>query len=198
MTTDRRFSFEKIAKLDNAQRHQQLPPAPLVELIASFEPGSVLDIGVGTGYFAIPLAAALPSAHMVGADVEPRMFEVLQQHAAEAGYADRITTMQIPEDRLTARREGGFDVILMAAVFHELEARPAYLAGVRQALAPGGRLVIADWQPEEEPVMGPPSHHRIPATEVQRDLAEAGFSTVVSHDLYRSWYVLVASSPATR
>lgn len=193
MTSDRRFSFEKITKLDNPERHRQLPPAPLVELITTLEPGSILDIGVGTGYFAIPLAAALPEAAIVGADVEPRMFEILQQRAEEAGQADRISTVQIPADRPTAGWQGGFDLVLMAAVFHELDQRPAYLAGVREIMTEGGQLVIADWMPEEEPTMGPPSHHRVPPQDARSDLAAAGFSDVKSRDLYPRWYVLVAS-----
>lgn len=187
---ERRFSFEKVKKLDSPQRYEHMPPTPLVKLVADMAPAAVLDIGVGTGYFAIPLAAALPDADIVGADVEPRMFEVLAEHAATAGVAGRVTTVQVPADRLELPR-GDFDVALLVALYHELDDRVGYLAGVRQALAPGGRVVICDWRPEDEPEIGPPNSHRVPEDEAVNDLTSAGFDHVQRHELYPSLYVLV-------
>lgn len=193
MSEDRRFSFEKIAKLDSPERRQRQPPAPLVELIASWKPGALLDIGAGTGYFTIPLAAALPDATIVGTDVEPRMFEVLQQRAGAAGCEGRITLQQTPAERLLLEGQPAFDVALMVALYHELEDRRAYLTGVRAALAPGGRLVLCDWCPEDDPRVGPPNSHRVALQQAHRDLEAVGFSSVERHELYSpSFYLLVA------
>jgi ubiquinone/menaquinone biosynthesis C-methylase UbiE len=190
---DRRFIFDKVAKLDSPKRYEHMPPAPLVKLVADMAPAAVLDIGVGTGYLAIPLAAALPDADIVGADVEPRMFEVLAEHAAKAGVAGRVTTVQVPADRLELPR-GDFDVALLVAIYHELDDRVSYLAGVRQTLAPGGRVVICDWRPEDEPEHGPPNSHRLAEETAVAELTSAGFDQVESLELYPSLYVLVGRS----
>lgn len=191
MTTDRRFTFDKAAKLDSPQRRERQPPGPLVELIASWRPSVILDIGVGTGYFAIPLAQAAPGAAIVGLDVEPRMFDVVQERAQEAGCGERITLIQTSPDGLALDRTD-FDVALMVALYHELDQRPEYLTRVREALAPGGRLVLCDWRLEEAPEVGPPNSHRVPQEQAERDLSAAGFVSVEHHELYASHYLLVA------
>lgn len=188
MVSDRRFPVEKIAKLDSPARRSRQPPGPLVELIASWSPDRLLDIGVGTGYFAIPLARALPAASILGLDVEPRLLEVAGQRLEDAGF-DRVRLRPTDPDRIDAETDSR-DLALMVALYHELDDRPAYLGEVRRVLGEGGRLVVCDWSPEGSHEAGPPMDHRISRGVVEQELAAAGFTAVTAHDLYSDFYVL--------
>ena len=130
------FRFEKAAKLDNEERRALQPAGPLVEQIATWAPERILDVGVGTGYFALPLARALPRAGIVGVDAEPRMLELARERAEGAGLAERITLRQTPPDRLELE-DAGFDLVLMANLYHELPERPGYLGEIRRVLRAG-------------------------------------------------------------
>lgn len=191
MHDDRRFPFEKIAKLDAPERQEALPKPPLVELVAGLQPRRIADIGVGTGYFALPLAERLPAAHVLGVDVEPRMLEVLAERAAEKGVADRVETVSTTADR-PGLDDGSVDVVLLVAVYHELDDRAAYMQRVRKALASGGRVVICDWRHDRGFDHGPPEHHRVAESVARADLETAGFQEITAHDLYDAFYVLSA------
>ncbi len=193
MTEDRRFPAAKLARLDAPERHQHMPPARLVELFAAAAPTDVLDIGVGTGYFAIPLARALPDASIIGLDVEPRMLEAYRERAVAAGLGPDITTVQAPADAIPLA-DASVDAALMATVYHEFDDRRAYLVDTRRVMRSGGLLVIADWHPERGLESGPPANHRIAPAEVEVDLRSADFSDVTSHELYESFYVVSARS----
>lgn len=193
MTEDRRFPHAKLAKLDAPERHERMPPARLVELLVAAAPTDVLDVGVGTGYFAIPLAAALPGARIIGLDVEPRMLEVFRERATAAGLGEAMTTLQAPTDAIPLA-DASVDAVLMAAVYHEFEDRRAYLVDARRVMRGGGLIVIADWHPERGLEGGPPADHRIDPAAVEAELEGAGFAEITSHELYDSLYVISARS----
>jgi ubiquinone/menaquinone biosynthesis C-methylase UbiE len=187
------FPFEKAARLDSEERKASQPAAPLVDLIASFEPRRVLEVGVGTGYFALPLARALPGAEVVGADIEPRIMEIARERAEKAGLSLRL--LETTAERLEVEDQA-FDAVLLANLYHELPGRPAYLGEIRRALRPGGHLVICDWAPQEgDPDAGPPNDHRVARETAEAELRAAGFDGIANHELYPGFYTLVAARP---
>jgi ubiquinone/menaquinone biosynthesis C-methylase UbiE len=193
MSEDRRFPYEKIAKLDNAERREHMPPDSIVDIVAAWNPEAVVDIGVGTGYIALPLAARLPATRVIGLDVEPRMLEVLAERGAATNQPDSVEPLHAPADRIPLP-DDTVQVALMVALYHELDDRRAYLKEVRRVLSPGGRVVICDWDPDADGDFGPPTDHRISRTIVSSELADAGFAGVTDHNAYRHLYLLSASS----
>jgi ubiquinone/menaquinone biosynthesis C-methylase UbiE len=185
------FQFERAARLDSEDRKARQPAGPLVELVASLAPARVLEVGVGTGYFALPLASALPDTEVVGADIEPRMMEIARERAEHAGVSLRL--LETTAERLEVDDEG-FDVVLLANLYHELPGRPAYLGEVRRALRPGGHLVICDWaRTKGEHGSGPPNDHRVARETTEAEVRAAGFDGIAVHDLYPGFYTLVAA-----
>ena len=76
---------------------------------------TVLDVGGGTGGFAVPLAQA---GHLVTVvDASPDALAALTRRAADAGVADRVTAVQGDGDALAGLIEPGTaDLILCHAV----------------------------------------------------------------------------------
>ena len=189
----KRFPFHKMDRLDSPERQARQPADKLVALVAEAKPGAILDIGVGTGYFALPLLDALPEAKVTGLDVEPRMLGVLVGRALERGVFGRVDTFEVPRDdaeRLPTP-EDAFDAAIMVNFLHELEDRPGYLAGVRRTVKAGGHFVICDWDPEGDPEHGPPLEIRVPVDVATAKLKAAGFVKVTRHDLYPNFFTLV-------
>ena len=72
---------------------------------------SVLDVGCGTGGWAIELAQQYPTIQVVGIDISERMIRYAQQRAEEAGVADRVTFQIMDALQGLAFREHSFDLV---------------------------------------------------------------------------------------
>lgn len=104
----------------------------------------VLDVGCGTGTFAIMLAAAEPGAAVVGLDVDPRILARARAKAARAGVAVewvRGSALDLPFPAAS------FDRVTSSLVLHHLTTpeKRAALASIRRVLRPGGELHVADF-----------------------------------------------------
>jgi SAM-dependent methyltransferase len=112
--------------------------------------GRVLDVGCGTGTFALLLAAARPDVEVAGVDGDP---EALAIARAKPG-ATAVTWHAGLADALPAE-DGSVDAITMSLVLHHLtrEAKGEALAEARRVLKPGGVLHVADWGRPHDPLM---------------------------------------------
>ncbi|HWM54740.1 MAG TPA: methyltransferase domain-containing protein [Solirubrobacterales bacterium] len=112
--------------------------------------GSVLDVGCGTGTFAIALAASRPDARVTGIDGDP---EILARARAKAG-ADAVEWRDGLAGELSLA-DDSVDVVTMSLVLHHLlpvQKREA-LAEIGRVLKPGGSFHLADWGPPHDPLM---------------------------------------------
>lgn len=104
----------------------------------------MLDIGGGSGAYAIAFAQARAGLQAEVLDLE-RVVRIAEGHIARAGLAERVKTRS--GDLRTDRLGAGYDLILLSAICHMLgpEENLDLFERCRQALAPGGRLVIRDF-----------------------------------------------------
>ena len=109
-------------------------------------PGPVLELGVGTGRLALPLAARGVEVH--GIDASPAMVERLR---AKAG-GDRVTVVIGDFAEADELVEGPFALAFVAfSTLFELESQDRQvrcLEGVAALLAPGGALVVEAFVPD--------------------------------------------------
>jgi ubiquinone/menaquinone biosynthesis C-methylase UbiE len=112
--------------------------------------GRVLDVGCGTGTFAIALAAARPDARVAGIDGDPEAL-------ALARAKPRSTTITWSEGLATALPEpdASADAVVMSLLLHHLSpsAKRTALAEASRVLKPGGHLHVADWGRPHDPLM---------------------------------------------
>ncbi len=103
----------------------------------------VVDLGAGSGTGSLALARELPGATVTAVDVDAEMLAHLRQRAAEAGLGDRIRTVQADLDQPWPDL-GPADLIWASASMHHMADPGRALASARDALQPGGLLVIAE------------------------------------------------------
>ncbi len=124
-------------------RERRWRPA-LLEAVSETLPraGTIVDVGAGTGSFAIALAAARPDAAVLAIDGDA---DVLERARRKPG-ADRVEWRKGLAGALPLAT-GQADVIVMSLLLHHLEPDPkrAALTDARAALRPGGWLHVADW-----------------------------------------------------
>jgi demethylmenaquinone methyltransferase/2-methoxy-6-polyprenyl-1,4-benzoquinol methylase len=117
------------------------------------EGGRALDVGTGTGDFALALLARSPgSATVTGVDISSGMLQIAERRAARAGVGARY-------DRLIASVEslpfagGVFDVAMAGFVIRNVGDIPVGLREMRRVLRPGGRAVILDLHTPSNPTV---------------------------------------------
>ncbi|HEU0097456.1 MAG TPA: class I SAM-dependent methyltransferase [Allosphingosinicella sp.] len=107
------------------------------------EPGRALDVGVGTGRFAIPLARR--GWQVDGLDFSGGMLDRAGEAAKTAGVADKVR-LRLGDVRDSATLPAGpFNLILgIGALFHLPDSATikAVLSDLRDRLAPGGTLLV--------------------------------------------------------
>lgn len=101
----------------------------------------VVDVGGGTGGFAVPLAGAGHQVTVV--DASPDALAALTRRAADAGVLDRITAVQGDADALADLVEpGSADLVLCHAVLEVVDDPAGVVAALAAALRPGGAASV--------------------------------------------------------
>lgn len=128
--------------------------ATIADLRSLAGPGPVLELGVGTGRLAVPLAyhGAAPQLTVIGIDSSEAMLTNLRQRDPES----RIGVIQ--GDMVTDLPDGPFTLAFVAYnTFFNLLTRDAQAAcfeAIATRLSPGGRFVIEAFVPDDPPRRG--------------------------------------------
>jgi SAM-dependent methyltransferase len=101
----------------------------------------VLDVGGGTGGFAVPLAEAGHRVTVV--DASPDALAALTRRAAEAGVAERIIAVQGDGDRLAELvAPASIDLILCHSLLEVVDEPAEVVAALAATLRPGGTASV--------------------------------------------------------
>jgi len=100
-------------------------------------PLAVLDLGGGSGVFAVPLAELGHAVTVV--DTSPDALATLQRRAREAGVADRVTAVPGDVERMPDEIPlSGYDLVLCHGLLQIVDDARATLATVAGRVRPGG------------------------------------------------------------
>lgn len=99
----------------------------------------IVDIGGGTGGFAVPLAELGHTVQVI--DPSPDALAALDRRAREAGVADRVTGQQGDLSDLASLAEEA-DLVLCHGVLEMVNDPVAAVAAIAAALRPGGHLSL--------------------------------------------------------
>jgi SAM-dependent methyltransferase len=115
---------------------------------------TVLEPGPGVGFFTLELARRVgPAGRVIAVDVQPRMLAGLRRRAERAGLGERIVTRLAAKDSLgTADLAGAVDLVLAFAVVHEVPDAARFFTEIRETLAPGGKVLVAEPSGHVRPV----------------------------------------------
>jgi ubiquinone/menaquinone biosynthesis C-methylase UbiE len=137
------------------------------QLLAPYitEDMTVVEPGPGMGFFTLELAR-LVGAHgrVIAIDVQPKMLRSLAQRARKVNLEDRIELREPKGDSMNIDDlTGKVDVVLAAAVVHELPNPALFFQEMSRALKPQGRLLLVE----------PAGHIKLPAWEATLQQAYA-------------------------
>lgn len=115
------------------------------------EGGTAVDVGAGTGTFAIALKQARPDLEVIGIDGDPEALAIARRKpGAELVVWREGLAQELP------LASGLADAVSTSLMLHHLapDAKVEALVESRRILKPGGTLHVADWGRPRDPVIG--------------------------------------------
>lgn len=114
----------------------------LAEVIAAEPPARLLDVGGGSGAYAIELCRRFPDLRVTVYDL-PEVCAIAAGNAADIGRVSTVPGDFLKED---PPLPGGHDAVLLSMILHDWDEPTCrrLLRACRDALAPGGRLFICE------------------------------------------------------
>ena len=143
-------AYDKIARLYDPWSRSVVEDVPFYLDEARRSGGPVLELAVGTGRIAVPIAAS--GIPVVGVDLSEGMLKVARERAAEAGAAIDLRYGDMRDPPV----EGTFPLVLVPfrSMLHmETDAdRRAVLRAIKRHLAPAGRLIFDVFAPAADDI----------------------------------------------
>jgi SAM-dependent methyltransferase len=153
------INFDRAAEYYDSTR--SLPPQiadKLTELLLTelAGKGRCLEIGIGTGRIALPLAQG--GVDIAGVDISSAMLARLQEKAEALGV---VVPAQVADATALPFEDGSFDAGIACHVFHLIRDWPAAVRELARVVGPGGMVLV-----EADPNGGLRSRFRDRVTEI--------------------------------
>lgn len=160
--------------LERSERELEEEPDTALDALGPLAGLTVADLGAGSGYFTVRLAARTGAKGRVYAtDLQPEMLKMLASRLARENVRN-VTLVQgaVDDPKLPP---AAIDLVLMVDVYHEFSEPQKMLRGIRAALKPGGRLVLLEYR-KEDPEVPIRFEHKMSVAEAKMELEAEGFT----------------------
>ncbi|MCX5985813.1 MAG: class I SAM-dependent methyltransferase, partial [Chloroflexi bacterium] len=149
-----RFHPSQLDRLTSAERHAELPPLASLSAAGVVGGMTVIDLGCGPGFFAIPAAGIVgPRGHVYGVDVQAGMIEHLRTEI-DRRQIPNISVLLSTESRVALPDETA-DIVFIAVVLHEVEDPVAFLGEAGRLVKRDGTIAIIEFHKRDDLVDGP-------------------------------------------
>ena len=180
---------ELVRRFEEEGRSDWQQPEKVVAMMGDLSGKTVADIGVGTGYFAFPLAKA--GAKVIGIDIDQRFLDYVAEKKSGMEQVANIELRLSKEDDPLLKKDEA-DHAIIVNTYHHIHNRENYFGSVREDLKDGGSLWVIDFFKKELP-MGPPIEMKMTAETVEKELLAAGYSKITINEKTLPYqYIVVA------
>jgi SAM-dependent methyltransferase len=175
--------------LERSERDDEEEPNVALAVLNIARGSSVADIGAGSGFITERLAARVgPTGRVYANDLQPQMLQMLAGRLARKN----ITNVTLVQGELDDPKlpPASVDLEIMVDVYHEFSRPQAMLRKLRDALKPGGRMVLLEYR-KEDPKIPIRFEHKMSVAEAKMEVEAEGFAlTKVDESLPRQ-HILV-------
>jgi ubiquinone/menaquinone biosynthesis C-methylase UbiE len=177
------------------ERLQEEHPDEMLDALKIAEGSTVADVGAGVGYITVRIARRVGAKGVVYAtDLQKNMLDSLQVNAKNFGLTNIKTILSSPTDPKLPKAK--VDLILMTDVYHEFAQPELMIAGLRDALKPGGRIVFVEFRGEDDAVPIKPEH-KMTLRQVRKEIEPMGFAFVDSLEFLPWQHIIIFKKPET-
>jgi SAM-dependent methyltransferase len=172
-----------IGRLETESREIYTQRFALAALVGAPRGSVVADIGAGSGFMTNIFSRQVgPDGKVYAVDINPALMEFVAAGAEEEGLTNIETV--VCTDKSAELPAESVDIVFICDTYHHFEFPKNTMTSIREALRPGGQVVVVDF-------------HRIPGTSREwilqhvrageevftREILDAGFELVNDHDV---------------
>ena len=175
--------------LERGERDDEEAPDIALNVLKIPKGASVADIGAGSGFVTMRLSARVgPTGRVYANDIQPQMLQMLDQRLVRQKITN-VTLVQgtVDDPKLPA---ASVDLEIMIDVYHELSQPQAMLRHLREALKPGGRLVLLEYR-KEDPTVPIKFEHKMTVAEAKMELEAEGFTLAKVDEALPRQHILI-------
>jgi ubiquinone/menaquinone biosynthesis C-methylase UbiE len=183
--------------LERSERDDEEAPDVALNVLKIPKGASVADIGAGSGFITERLSARVgPTGRVFANDVQPQMLQMLARRLS----IRKITNVTLVQGAIDDPKldPASVDLEIMVDVYHELSQPQAMLRHLREALKPGGRLVLLEYR-KEDPAIPIKPEHKMAVAEAKMEVEAEGFSLAkVDEALPRQHILIFTAKPKSQ
>lgn len=169
------MSFEGVDWLERNSRTQEENTILAIASLPIKINSVVADIGAGSGFYTFRVAQRIPKGKVYAVELQNDAIAYLKKKALE----DKLANVEVIKGTEISPNlpPNSIDLAFMVDVYHELAHPVAYLAALRKALKPGGRLLLLEYK-EEDPSVAIKAEHKMSVKQAEKELKANGFKLV--------------------
>ena len=182
-----------------SQRDQWQRPSDVLRALDLRPGNTVVDLGSGSGYFALKLSPAVGErGQVLTVDLRRLSLFFLWTRALLRGQHNvQVIAGEEDNPRLPI---GSVDAVLVCNTYHEFSNPGLILNRVFRSLKPGGRLVVVDRAPRASEAQ---HTHEVPLAVVEGQLRNQGFEIASQDDAFIDrpgddlWWLVIGRKPSS-
>jgi ubiquinone/menaquinone biosynthesis C-methylase UbiE len=171
---EKKFDPAKLQRLNNPERLKLIPPDFIWAKLGLKDPKVLVDVGAGTGFFAVSFLQYMNQGKIFACDISEMMLSWMKDNICLKYPGIEVIKMQ--ESVLPLKNEVA-DLVYMINLHHELDEPDVLFGECFRVLKKGGKIFIADWK-KEDMDEGPPLGIRILPETVGQQLLGAKFQDI--------------------
>jgi ubiquinone/menaquinone biosynthesis C-methylase UbiE len=175
--------------LDRSERVEEEQPERALDILKIQSGSTVADVGAGSGYMSVKMARRVgPTGKVYANDIQPEMIALLRERLAKEKITNVEPVLGATDDpKLPA---SAIDLILMVDVYHEFQQPQIMLRRMREALKPGGRLVLLEYR-KEDPSIPILYEHKMSVAEAKLEVEAEGFKLGTVNEALPRQHILI-------
>ena len=186
-----KFDPSKKEKLEGEERKSFYDIHELILWMGISRGITIADIGCGTGYCTVPLAALAGEKGLVFAcDISQEMLDSLREKIEKWDIGN--ISAKLSQESSLPIEDNSVDFVFLSMLLHEIDSPASFLSEIKRILRKGGRIGVVDWEKLESEV-GPPIDERVSMAEAVAMLAGEGLSTI-KNEMIGSYHYAILSA----
>ena len=177
--------------LEREERERQERTDLLLENLPIDADSVAADIGVGTGYFTMPLATKV--ARIYAVDIQQEMLDIVERRVRQRGLESVETVLGTVTD--VGLPSSAIDLIFIVDAYHEFSHPFEMGLSMVDALKPGGKLVLIEYRMEDRQV--PIKRlHKMSQRQAKKEMKVIGLEWIETREFLPQQHFMVFQKPS--